>query len=308
MPCRHHARGDGAQALEAANNMNTIQYYDLGAQRRHESIGSLLPDWQGRQETVVLLVPHDDDAVLGAGYLIHAVQAAAGRVGVVLFCNGCAGYSRQDLASTIVDIRRREMAACLAALDIPPDMLCRLEFPDFSAHQRVGWQLLDGHAGTFELLLRQLRRWRVTRLAYANGYLEHIDHCAVELAALYDGPQVGDPVAVELGRPSPIRTYLSYSCWGDFSPMDALLANRDLSIRANWAIAVPQAVEDRMQNAIRQFQSQGAIIESLLQARRRRLLKGAPVRYVELYLRTAARPPFDHGPYRDLIADIDSRP
>ena len=197
------------------------------------------------------------------------------------------------------------MAACLAALDVPADMLCRLEFPDFSAHQHLGWRLLDGSAGTFELLLRQLRQWRVTRLAYANGYLEHLDHCAVELAALYDGPQVGDPVAVDFGPPSPIRTYLSYCCWGDFSPLDALLTGRSPQIRANWAIAVPQAVEDRMQNAIRKFVSQGAIIEEILKTRQRRLLNGSPPRYVEFYLRTAVRPPFDHDPYRSLIDKID---
>lgn len=287
--------------------MDAIDYYDLNARRRAPSIDSLFPGWQGREETVAVLAPHDDDAVLGAGYLIHAVQANGGRVGVVLFCNGCAGYSRVDLADRIVEVRRREMAACMAGLDIAPEMLCRLEYPDFSAHQRVGWQLLNGQRGTFESLLRTLRGWRATRLAYANGYREHIDHCAVEWAALYDGPQVGDPVAVEMGRPSLIRTYVSYSCWGDFSPLDALAAGRDQRIRANFAIVVPQRVEDRMQEAIRRFESQGAIIETILEARRRRRLPGNPARFAEFYLRTAARPPFDHAPYRDLIGEIDSR-
>ncbi len=284
-----------------------IQYYDLQNRRRSESIDCFFPGWKPGGETVVFLVPHDDDAVLGPGYLMQAVQDNGGRVGVVLFCNGCAGYSKRELMNEIVEIRRREMAACMALMDVPPDMLERLELPDFSSHLHVGWQLLNGAAGTFEILVRRLRAWKATRLVYANGYREHIDHLAVETAALYDGPQVGDPVALDLGQPSLIRSYASYCCWGRFSPLDALADGRDPRIRANWAIVADQAVENRLMRAIRAFASQGEIIQGIMETRKQRILPGDKPRYLEYYLKTEVRPPVEHDPYKDLVQSIDRR-
>ncbi len=288
----------------SVKNTPGITFFDLQNRTRHDGIDAIFPGWEGAGETVVILVPHDDDLVLGAGYLVEAVQQAGGRVGAILFCNGCAGYSTPELAPTIVDVRRAEMEASLAALDIPLSMFRRLEYPDFSAIHHVGWRILDGTRGSYEQLLRTMREWRATRLVYANGYLEHIDHLAVELAALYDGPQVGDPAAVDLGVPSRIRTYLQYCCWGKFSPMDALTAGRDPEVRANWAITVPEAVEQKMCRSIAAFVSQGEIITHIMNMRQERGLGTTPERYMELYLRKEVRPRIDHEPYRQAIAAI----
>ncbi|MCG2660332.1 MAG: PIG-L family deacetylase [Kiritimatiellae bacterium] len=287
--------------------MKNIWYYDLQSQKRYESIDAIFPGWTGNGETVAVLAPHDDDAVLGPGYLIHAVQQNGGRVGVIQFNDGSAGYSQPELKEQIVAIRRREMAASLALLDIPPSMFHCLGFPDFSGHLHLGWKLLDGSEGTFSQLLKKLREWRVTRLVFANGHMEHIDHWAVEMASLFDGPQAGDPVCVDWGEPSRIRTYLAYCCWGAFSPMDALVSGRDLRIRANWAISVPPEVEKRLHQAILKFDTQSQIIDGIMRARQSRKLPGKAGHYLELFLRVEARPSFDYAPYHNLVAAIDAQ-
>ncbi len=53
----------------------------------------LFPDWRPGDEHVVVLSPHDDDALLGAGYLILAALANGAKVSAVIFCDGRAGYS-----------------------------------------------------------------------------------------------------------------------------------------------------------------------------------------------------------------------
>ena len=288
--------------------MADIEYFDLQTRKQYDSIDALFPGWQGPKETVVFLAPHDDDAILGPGYLVHATHASSGRVGVIQFCSGDAGYSTMDLKERIVDIRAREMEAAMKVVGVTPEMLLRLDLPDLSLPNFEGRILPGGREGIFGRLVTTLRKWHATRLVFANGYLEHIDHSAVEREALYAGPHAGDDYAPDWAPASePIRTYLTYNCWGEFSPMDAILAERDTGIRANWAIVASQAVEDRMQEAIRKFQSQGKIIESILLNRQHRRLAGEPAGYVELYLRVQARPQLEYAPYRTLVEKIRGR-
>lgn len=283
-------------------------YYDLQERCRHETISALFPGWAGSDEMVVVLAPHDDDAVLGPGYLIRAVLANGGRMAVVIFNDGRAGYSDPAMKDEIVALRTRETRAALEHVGVPRDRVFRLNFPDFSGLGRLGWVLPGGDEGTFPRLVKHLRQLRATRLVFANGHREHIDHTAVALAAQFDGPQVGDPVVVDWGAPSRIRTFLAYSVWGKFSPRDALVRGRDPAVRANWAISAPAPVERHVLEAVRLWASQGVIIEDIVANRRNRRLarSGGVERFVELYLKLDPRPRLDYAPYRALIAAIDA--
>ncbi len=277
-------------------------YYDLQLRRKSGRIDLLFPGWCAGDERVAIFCPHDDDGLLGAGYALLAALANAAQVYVFIFCDGRAGYSVPEDRETIVARRRAESAAAYSALGVPQENIIRFNYPDFSIMGWLGWILPEGQRGTFYQTLPALRRLKITRLLVPNGYREHIDHEATFRAGAYDGPQVGDPVLVDWGRAAPVRSTAIYAVWGDLSPEDALVSGRATNLRGNRAIAVPLVVEEAVMNSLRQFASQGQIIEGLVAARAGRRQGG---RAIEVYLAFDPRPALDYRPYHAAIADID---
>ena len=151
--------------------------------------------------------------------------------------------------------------------------------------------------------LPAMRQKAPTRLILPNSYREHQDHEAAYRIGAYDGPQVGDAVAVDYGRAEPVRSYLQYSVWADFDPEDALVAGASPALRANLAIQADAAVEAVIARSIYQFESQLQVIEALLKRRSADRLHDR--RAIELYLALDPRPPLDFEPYHQAIAHID---
>jgi len=219
---------------------NSFTYFDFQRMTRSHDIALLFPGWQPDDERVVVLSPHDDDALLGAGYLIQAAHANGGEVYLLILCDGSAGYSTPEEKDTIVAVRRGETVAAYGILGLDEAHILRCDYPDFSLEGYIGWRLPDGSPGTMRRILPELRRLRVTRLLIPNGYREHIDHEATERIGRYDGPQVGDPVWSDLGLAPPVRSVLQYAVWGDFSPEDALVHGRLPALRASRTITVTE--------------------------------------------------------------------
>ena len=67
-------------------------FFELNQMTTGNSVGLLLDGWR-EEEVVVAFSPHDDDALLGCGYLLHHLLERKITVYVVIFCNGNAGYS-----------------------------------------------------------------------------------------------------------------------------------------------------------------------------------------------------------------------
>jgi LmbE family N-acetylglucosaminyl deacetylase len=279
-----------------------FQYYDLQRRQRSGEIGLCFPDWQPGDERLAVLCPHDDDGILGAGYAILAAQANGASVYPCIFCDGRAGYSDVAAKSTIVPRRRQETVAAYGALEVPRENIIRFDYPDFSLDQWVGWFLPGGQTGTMAQIVPTLRRLEITRVLIPNGYREHIDHEATHRIGSYNTPQVGDPVLVDWGRAAPVRSTMIYAVWGDFSPEDALVAERSVDLRANRAIAAPTAAEAQIAEALRQWKSQGEIIQDLVATRRARRVGE---RTIEVYIAFDPRPALDYGPYRQRITEID---
>ncbi len=278
-------------------------YYDLRRRVRTADIGLLFPGWQAGDERVLVLCPHDDDGILGAGYALLAALANGAQVHVAIFCNGWAGYSHPEEAATIVERRRRETVAAYDSVGLPEEHIHRFDYPDFSVWPWLGWHLPGGQEGTVARVLPALRRMKPTRLLVPNGYREHIDHEATFRVGAYDGPQVGDAILATCGLAEPIRSYLQYAVWGDFSPEDALVAGAPAGLRANRAIMAPPETEERIGQAVARFDSQKQVIAGVLEARRRNRMRGQ--RALELYLAFDPRPPLDYEPYHRLIAGIE---
>ena len=273
-------------------------YCNTDTNAASQDIRDLFPGF-AQDEVLAVMSPHDDDAILGAGYAMLAAQKAGADVYVVIFCRGDAGYSIIEEKDTIEQVRARETDDCYARLGIPADHILRMNFPDFSAISNWGWQKADGTPGDMPRILRFLREKKVTRVMIPNHYHEHIDHIATYWMSSFDVPQAGDAALVDYGTPHAVRSTLQYSVWADFDPEDALVRGRPSAMRANRILVADQEVEDRIDEAIAAYVSQEKIIENLVASRKeRQTAKGS---FVEPYIAFDCRPKIDLTPYIDWV-------
>jgi len=273
-------------------------YCDINTKTFTDDINLLFPGF-GKNEVLAVMSPHDDDAIIGAGYAILAAQKAGAEVYVVIFCRGDAGYSSVEEKDTIELIRRKETVECYSRLGIPEDHILRMNYPDFSAISHWGWTLATGDEGDMPRLLRFLREKKVTRVMIPNHYHEHIDHLAAHLMSSFDVPQAGDACLVDYGDPHPVVSTLEYSVWADLDPEDALIYGRSSDLRANRILMVSPAVEERIDYAIEAYISQEKIIEGLVASRKERQTHDG--RFIEVYLTVDCRPKIRLKPYIDWI-------
>ena len=102
-------------------NPNVFTYYDLRARRGTRDINTLFPQWQAGNERLLVLSPHDDDALFGTGYAMLAAQANGSVVHVAVCCDGSAGYSRVEDRDSIVEVRRAESTRAYGRLGLRKD-------------------------------------------------------------------------------------------------------------------------------------------------------------------------------------------
>jgi len=285
-----------------------LRYFDLDGCIELENIESLFPNWSGKQnETVVFLSPHDDDVLLGAGYCLFACLKSNINVKLIIFHSGNAGYSRLEQRNTITSIRKTESRLAYGSLGLSGEDILYLDLPDFSGLSFIGWQHPSPGEraepmGTFPKLISYLLQVRGTRLIFSNGYREHLDHLAVAITGIYYGPQVGDPVGIEWGKPSAIKSYLMYAVWTRFNPIAALQKGKsgDL-LSGDRAIVVSHDVEREIQSALSMFKSQQDVIEYILDVRKERYFSEG---FIEVYQTIDPRPRFDYNQYKQAILKI----
>ena len=194
-----------------------MEFVDFGTGARGGDIGLLFPGWK-KGEAVAFLSPHDDDAALGAGYLLLAVKRAGGRPLVLVFCKGDAGYSKAEEKRTIVARRRREAVAAYGLLGVPPEDIHFFGRPDLSLMGQVDRIMPDGRKGVVDELLCVLRARRAGRVVFTSPNYENWDHTAVHHLGMYVAPQAGTRSWPTLAPPSPVVSMLVYSVWGDLEP------------------------------------------------------------------------------------------
>ena len=278
-----------------------IRYYNVDTKAVSENIDAIFPDF-GRNEVLAVMSPHDDDAVIGAGYAMLAAKRAGAEVSVVIFCRGDAGYSTVEEKETIERVRCKETLDCYQRMGIPADHILRMNFRDFSAFGNIGWEKADGKPGDMPRLLRFLRDKKVTRVMVPNHHREHIDHTATHIMGSFNAPQAGDCALVDCGAPHAVRSVLEYSVWADLAPDDALVNGRAATLRANRIIEVDGGIEGEISNAVSAYVSQAEIIRGLIAARSERRTRGGS--YIEVYLTLDCRPKIDFSPYKDFIEGL----
>ena len=283
--------------------MARYTYYDANALTAQGSLDAIFPGWDGKNERIMVYSPHDDDAILGAGYAMRAAMEDGAEVMITIVCSGNAGYSTPGERDTIVESRKKETIACYEAFGIKPENILFLGYSDFSAIQYIGWNIAPEREGHFRRTITELRTRKITRILVPNHYREHIDHLAASMMASFDAPQAGDAFAVDWADPYPVKSVAQYSVWAELDPEDALVAHRDPSVRANIVLAADASVEEAVERGICAYASQKAIIADLVEQRRARQLPDG--RFIEVYLRFDPRPKLDFSPYKRLIREID---
>ncbi len=276
-------------------------YYNTNTKEVNNDINTIFPGF-GKNEVLAVMSPHDDDAVIGAGYAMLAAKEAGADVYVVIFCRGDAGYSTIEEKATIEEVRKNETFDCYERMGIPRENIIRMDFPDFSAIGNLGWEKADGKSGQMPKLLKILRDNKVTRVMIPNHYHEHIDHLATYLMSSFDTPQAGDAALVDNGTPHAVKSTLQYCVWADLDPEDALVHGRATNIRANRILSVDKEVEEIIDDAITAYVSQGEIIKNLVNARKER--ETSDGRFIEVYIEFDCRPKISFKPYLEWIENI----
>lgn len=282
------------------DTMDRFTFLDTNTGEKTHSLDTLFPGWNGNDERVMVYCGHDDDAILGASYVIQACIEDGAEVFVTIACSGHCGYSTPEEKDTIVDKRRAEAYEGYRLLGVPQDHILRLELPDFSAQSYVGLLIDENHReGHFRKTITNLRENKITRILTTNPYHEHVDHTAAYIMGAYDAPQAGDAHSVDWAEPYPVKSVAMFSCWAEFDPEDAMVSGRKTEVRANVAVAVTEDVEAKTMESISAFSSQKAIIEDLCRQRAGRKL--ADGRFLECYIKYDPRPKFNYEPYKAMF-------
>lgn len=286
-------------------NVGKFQFFNADTRAITEELSELFPDWRGQEEHLCVYSPHDDDAILGAGYAIRAAIEDGARVTIVIVCSGNAGYSTPEEKDAIVQTRHKETLACYEAFGVRAQDVLFLNYPDFSALSYMGWQLPSGGEGHFKTTIPELRKRGITRILAPNPYHEHVDHIAASMMASYDAPQAGDEILADWGEPHSVKSVAMYSVWADLDPEDAMLKHRPADIRGNCVLIADASVEQTVMKGILCYASQALVIKSLTAARKERMMPDG--RYIEIYLKFDPRPKLMYEPYKKFIQQCASK-
>ena len=189
--------------------MRTYSLLDTDS-KRFGGLETLFPGWDGKNERLCVYSPHDDDAILGAGYAMRAALDDGAEVHLIIVCSGNAGYSTLEEKEGIVERRHKETLDCYRVFGIPEENIVFLNYSDFSAMNYVGWNVGPTHEGHFRTTITELRRRGITRILAPNHYHEHVDHIAAYMMAAYDAPQSGDAHSIEWGMPHTVVSTAQY--------------------------------------------------------------------------------------------------
>jgi LmbE family N-acetylglucosaminyl deacetylase len=274
-----------------------MEFIDFRDDRRGSSIEILFPGWKTRGEAAAFLSPHDDDVVLGSGYLVRAVIEAGGRPVVIVFCKGDAGYATPAAKRSIVRTRRAEADEAYRTLGVGAADIHFFGLPDLSLMTYVN-RKVPGKAGVLDRLIGLLRTYRAGRVVFSSPHCENWDHTAVFNLGMYAAPQAGDPILADLGPPSPVTSSLVYSVWGDFPAAEG----EPGPLRADAAILAGEKEERLVRRALRAFASQAAVMENTVAGQRDR--RKGPAGWIELYQRARVRRPIDYGPYFERLVKM----
>lgn len=204
-----------------------IEYVRLvGNERR---VGSHLADvsqnWQGKKQRFLMISPHDDDAVLGAGLLIQLAKQENISVYILIVTDGRMGYCSADEKDSIAEIRRNESYKCYESLGIPKKNIIWLGFPDCQLNNYRGRGpaepkeplAIKGYTGLQNAFTYHLRKIKPTQCFLPTWNDLHPDHRITYEEMLISLFHAAGDIWPEIGKPLSKVPYVhTYAVYCDF--------------------------------------------------------------------------------------------
>jgi LmbE family N-acetylglucosaminyl deacetylase len=211
----------------------------VGNERRS---GTKLADvsrhWQGKQERHLMISPHDDDAVLGAGLLIQLARRERVPVHILIVTDGSMGYCSLDEKSTIAEIRRDESFECYQSLGVAKRNIVWLGFPDCQLSNQRGRRPaagddpvgISGFTGMQNAFTYHLRKIRPTQCFLPTWNDLHPDHRIIYEEFLISMFHAAGNIWPELGKPLEKVPYVNtYAVYCDFAEPPTLRMRTPIS-------------------------------------------------------------------------------
>jgi LmbE family N-acetylglucosaminyl deacetylase len=184
-------------------------------------ISLLFEGWKGRKEKIIILGPHDDDPLIGAGMLIYALRQEGIDIRIAIMTDGSKGYCRAGQKNEIISIRKRETESAYETLGIGKSNIKWFELPDSDTEQHAWkWETVRGaEDGLIAQMIKYFREINATRFILPNENDFHIDHKVTFEAGLYCAIQASEPIVPDFGKNSRRDTILRYGVWSPFKGM-----------------------------------------------------------------------------------------
>lgn len=221
----------------------------------------------------LVVVPHDDDLVLGSGMLLSLAADAGIEVHVAVCTDGRLGYADPADRASIGAVRRAELEAAMGVLGLDAGRAHYLGFADGSLAQQVGARPQPHPPGLGQALAALIRTIAPGVVFACHERDVHPDHRAVAVEAAIACFWASSDIWRDLGQPVALPEHWLYGVYVGFD------GPPDLRLRAS------DAALDRKLEALAQFQSQ-TVIEAMVTKTR----NDGP----EEFFQRAPRP--NHGP------------
>jgi LmbE family N-acetylglucosaminyl deacetylase len=211
----------------------------VGDERRVGSyLASVSRHWQGKSERFLMISPHDDDVVLGAGLLIQLAKRESVPVHILIVTDGSMGYCSADEKYSIAEIRRNESFQCYQSLGVPKKNIVWLGFPDCRLSSCRGRSpaganddlAIGGFTGLQNTFTYYLRKIKPTQCFLPTWNDLHPDHRIIYEEFLISLFHAAGNIWPELGKALAKVPYVhTYAVYCDFAAPPALRMHTPLS-------------------------------------------------------------------------------
>lgn len=215
----------------------------VGDERR---VGSKLANvsrhWQDGKERFLMISPHDDDAVLGAGLLIQLAKRENVPVHILIVTDGSMGYCSLDEKDSIAEIRRNESFECYQSLGVPKQNIICLGFPDCQLGNYRGRSpakpddaaAISGFTGLQNAFTHQLREIKPTQCFLPTWNDLHPDHRIIYdeflISLFHSAGNIWPELGEHLDKVPYVNTYAVYC---DFAEPPTLRMRTPISYLEN---------------------------------------------------------------------------
>jgi LmbE family N-acetylglucosaminyl deacetylase len=227
------------QHVQSSTKLSTGFYRLSGADENRQALysdtlSSVLSAWKSGEEGFLVLVPHDDDAVVGMGMVLQHLTQCGLPLLLAVVTDGRLGYTSLEDRTHISEIRHRETLQSCEVLGITPSQVHWLGFPDGDLDRYRGKRLAaagdptsaDGYTGLEDAFVRLLRRgiehkgktFPITRIFFPAASDYHNDHIVSAEQIMISVFHAQGIIWPECGTPITHRPYCyQFSVYCDFS-------------------------------------------------------------------------------------------